>query len=287
MPRIGTTKDRIRNARSRRSGAAARVRLWLKRFGLVSAGTIAVVWVGAWLVLSGALYDGARYVRNGFDRTAAAHGYAVENILIEGRVNMDRAALKDLIGVQKGDPIFAFDPSDAQDVLSRTGWVKKARVERRLPDTIYVGLTERKPLALWQQKGKLRLIDDDGVTITDENLGTFADLMILVGEDVPDEARTFLDWVYGEPEIANRAESAVRVGGRRWDLYLRSPSGKIVVKLPEGDAAPSFRRLAAAQAREGLMDKAISEIDLREPDRITVRTRDVGESAMQKIKASY
>lgn len=253
----------------------------------MSASVIAVVWVGAWLVLSGALYNGARVVRNGFDRTAAAHGYAVQNILIDGRVNMDRTVLKDLIGVKKGDPIFAFDPTDTQDVLSHIGWIKKARVERRLPDTIYIGLHERKPLALWQQKGKLRLIDDEGVTITDENLGKFADLMILVGEDVPDEARTFLDWVYGEPEIATRAESAVRVGGRRWDLYLKSPSGKIVVKLPEGDAAPSFRRLAQAQTREGLMDKAVSEIDLREPDRITVRTRDMGEDAAQKIKASY
>ena len=42
------------------------------------------------------------------------------------------------------------------------GWVKDARVSRRLPDTLVIDIVERKPAALWQNEGRLALIDCRG-----------------------------------------------------------------------------------------------------------------------------
>ena len=35
---------------------------------------------------------------------------------------------------------------------SQYGWVKDARVSRRLPDTLVIDIVEREPAALWQDK---------------------------------------------------------------------------------------------------------------------------------------
>jgi len=51
--------------------------------------------------------------------------------------------------------------------LEAMPWVREAEIERLLPDTIFVRLDERQPLAFWQRQGKLVLIDRDGYEIYD------------------------------------------------------------------------------------------------------------------------
>ncbi|MCB9988580.1 MAG: FtsQ-type POTRA domain-containing protein [Rhodospirillales bacterium] len=201
---------------------------------------------------------------------AAAQGFAVKDILVEGRVNTDPDVLLALINIEKGDPLFAFDPDEARDLIERIAWVRSAHVERRLPSTIYIGLTERVPMALWQNKGKIRLIDEEGVTLTDTDLAPFKDLPIIVGEDAPAQAPDLLALLEAEPLLAERLEAATWVGERRWDLKLKKG---MTIKLPETDVGFALRRLARAQEDDGLLDKDLIVIDARQSDRLTVRTR--------------
>ena len=227
-------------------------------------------WGVAWFWLSDTPQRLADAAGNKIQKIAAAQGFAVQNILVEGRKNTDPDVLRALINTERGDPIFAFNPAETKELIERISWVREAQVERRLPDTIYIGLVERRPLALWQNKGKVRLIDVDGVTLADNKLEKFSDLIILVGEDAPKYAPELLRMLHVEPSLKDRVEAASRVGGRRWDLKTKNG---IAVKLPEGDLGLSLRRLAKAQEEDGLLDKDIESVDLREADRITVRTR--------------
>ncbi len=194
----------------------------------------------------------------------------MQNILVEGRINSDADVLKALINIERGDPIFAFDPKDAKSLIERIAWVKEAHVERRLPGTIYIGLVERKPVALWQNKKKIRVIDSEGVTLTDRRIEPFKDLIILVGESAPQHAPDLLAFLAVEPLINDKIEAAIWIGERRWDLKLKNG---IKVKLPENDMGLALRRLAKAQAEDGLLEKDLIVVDMREADRITVRTR--------------
>jgi len=209
-------------------------------------------------------------VQTAFYDMTAERGFIVKNLLVEGRHYTEADVLRGLVNVERGDAIFSFSPKDVQDSIERLSWVKSARVERRLPDTIYVGLIERKPLALWQNKGKLRLIDDEGVTLTDQDLEAYGKLMIVVGEEAPAHAKELLDMLAVEPLILAQVEAATWVSERRWDLKLVSG---IIVKLPESDMGLALRSLAAAQEEERLLDKDLTVIDLREPDRMSVRAR--------------
>ncbi len=208
-------------------------------------------------------------------------GFTVEDILVEGRIHTDADVLRALINTEKGDPILAFSPSEAKEMIERVAWVKEAHIERRLPHTIYIGLLERKPMALWQHKGKVRIIDTDGETITDRKKQEFKELPIIVGENAPRQAPGLLSMVALEPELAERMDAASWIGDRRWDITLKSGA---VVKLPEGDVALALNRLVKAQKDDGLLDKRVKMIDVREADRIIVQTNP---GAVQEYKANY
>ena len=229
-----------------------------------------MLWLGAWIWLSHTPQKIAHWSAVQFQQLAATQGFAVQNILVEGRKNTDPDVLRALLNVERDDPVFAFNPVEAKELIERISWVREAHVERRLPDTIYIGLVERVPLALWQNKGKVRLIDADGVTLTDRKLKKFSDLIVLVGQDAPKHAPALLRLLHVEPVLKDSIEAATWVGKRRWDLKTK---GGITVKLPEGDLGLAVRRLAKSQEDDHLLDKEINVIDLREPDRITVRTK--------------
>lgn len=209
-------------------------------------------------------------IETAFLDTTAGWGFAVRNVLVDGRHYTDADALKAMIGMEKGDPILAFHPAEAKAMIEKLSWVKKAHIERRLPDTIYIRLEERKPLALWQRNQKLALIDDEGVILTDQNLDHFRHLMIVVGDEAPVRASELISMLDAEPVIEERVEAATLISGRRWDLKLKSGAD---VKLPEEELGVALRRLAINHEEEALLDKDVLSIDVREEGRITVRTK--------------
>lgn len=202
-------------------------------------------------------------------RLQADSGYQVEEVLVEGRTRTEVEALRKALNVTRGDPIFAFDPQSARESLEKLSWVASARVERVLPDTIYVRLTERQPLALWQNRRRLALIDATGAVLEDRNLEHFAHLPIVVGSEAPKHAAEFLAVLSGVPNLASRVEAATLVGGRRWDLRL---DNGIDVRLPEGALVPAMKRLADLERVNGLFERDIVAIDMRLPDRTVVQT---------------
>jgi cell division protein FtsQ len=102
-----------------------------------------------------------------------------------------------------------------------------------------------------------------------------------VGDDAPQEAPSFFKLLEAEPELWKRVDAAKLVSGRRWDLKLKNG---VEVKLPEEELTVALRRLAVLQEEDQLMDKDIMTIDVREPERVTIRTKP---GAVQEYKASY
>lgn len=211
----------------------------------------------------------------------ADSGLKIENILVEGRRHTDPDTIKAIANVEKGDPLLSFDPQKARAMIEKISWVRSARVERRYPDTIYIQLEERVPMALWQRQKRLSLIDTEGVVLTDHRLDRFKDYIILVGDAVPEKSSEFISLLSAEPMLWDKIEAAKLVSGRRWDLVLKNG---VVVKLPEGEIALAFKRLVVLQEEEKLMDKNLTVIDIRDTERITVRTKP---GTVHEYKAGY
>ncbi len=278
---MALTGTRKKTLQKKRRGKRAVFLVRVKRFGLIFGAFVLTLWVGAWLHFSDSFTKAAHWTKQEIITASADLGFVTQNILVEGRVNTDADVLRALINVGKGDPLFSFDPSEAQSLIERIAWVRSAHVERQLPGTIYIGLEERRPLALYQESKKLSLLDERGDVITRDGLSKFKDLVIVMGKGSPERAPGFFKNLEAEPVLFERARSAKWIDERRWDLRM---AGGAVVKLPEGDLGLALRRLAVAQEDDGLLDKGLASIDLREADRIVVRTKP---GAVQEYKAGY
>lgn len=195
-------------------------------------------------------------------------GVAVSEVLVKGRQETPTADVLAALNVRYGTPLFAFSPEDARARLLKIGWVADARVERRLPGTVFVELEERRPEAIWQYRGEFALVDAGGAVIGREDVGRYPDLRLVVGPDAPAHFAELFEILEAEPGLAPQVVAAVRVGRRRWNLqFERGPT----VLLPESGIAEAWALLARLAREAALLDRDITRIDLRSPDRMIVR----------------
>ena len=243
----------------------------LRRFGL---------WVGVPVLLAGGFYGGVLWSRSPSGQSAlqyaadrmldctARFGLVVNDVRVEGREPTDRETILTALGAGPGTPILAVSPKRAKEQLEALPWVGSAVVERRLPDTLYVRLVERKPLALWQHSGKIELIDREGAVIPVSHLDRFAKLPLVVGDDAASHAAELLDILATEPDLAARVSAAIRVGDRRWNLRI---DNAIDVLLPGDSPASAWAQLANLERSSAILKRDVQVVDVRLPDRLVVR----------------
>jgi cell division protein FtsQ len=231
------------------------------------AGAAAWVWTSG---LAGRSYDAA-VAR--LQAETAELGLAVQDVLVTGRVRTEPGRILKALAVERDDPILAFDPAGARRRLQALPWIRNATVERRLPDEIFLTLEERKPLALWQLDGRVRVIDDTGKPLNGVDPRRYADLPLVVGPGANGEARALLRAIDSEPDLAGRVAAAIRVSERRWTVNM---DNGVRVQLPAENPAAAWSHLARIEQRQGLLQRDVRTIDLRQPDRMVVR---MGEEA--------
>jgi cell division protein FtsQ len=264
---------RRREARdgSKRAPSRAAPRRWRRWLGIGALAGIAIaVGISVWVLSTGRISDLATRLRDTAVGQTAAMGLVIDDILLEGRVYTPKRAVLRAVGVGRGHPILGLDPGSIARRVSAISWVESVVVERRLPDTLYVKIVERKPMALWQRKGWLALIDRGGVVLTRRGLAKFGGLLTVVGGDAPGHTPALLTMIAHNPALARRVRAAVRVGGRRWNLQF---DNGIDVSLPQRDAAAAWARFGRLEKKHGLLGRDIEAIDLRLPDRLIVRKK--------------
>ncbi|WPB84414.1 cell division protein FtsQ/DivIB [Sediminicoccus rosea] len=203
-------------------------------------------------------------------------GLSVQEIRIEGREFAPREALLAAIGITPGEAILDFDPSVAKQRLEQIAWVESAHVERRLPGTILIRITERRAFAVWQREGRFSVIDREGRVMATERLEAFGPLPLVVGLGAERVAAPMIDLLRSAPEISDRVQAIIRVSERRWNLRLQNGAD---IMLPEGHEEAAITRLAELQARDRLLDRPLAAVDMRLPDRLVVRMQTPGQPA--------
>jgi cell division protein FtsQ len=245
------------------------------RVGAVSlaAATLVIGAIYVWRAgMPDRIVEAYESVRSHALTASGAAGLKVQEIFVEGRVETPAQHVLEVLSVKRGTPILGFDPASAKAELETLPWVKEASVERRLPDTIMVRIAERQPMALWQRGGRLAVIGQDGQEIQGADPARFAGLPMVVGDDAPEHAAALLALMALEPDMQKRVMAAVRVGARRWNLQMDAGDGvKVDVQLPEVNPGAAWARLAELERANRLLDRNVSVIDLRFPDRLIVR----------------
>ena len=149
----GQPRRKVRTVITRTRVTAAMVGVLVT---LVGAG----VW---WSLTSDGLARGMEKAKWDMIARTAQLGFRVEDILVVGRVETPREELLKAVRLSRGAPILEFDIEAARQRVEALPWIRSARVERMLPDTILLNVEERHPLALWQHQGQFALIDHEGL----------------------------------------------------------------------------------------------------------------------------
>ncbi|KQR61175.1 MULTISPECIES: cell division protein FtsQ/DivIB [Brevundimonas] len=235
----------------------------------------AVIALGAGaLLLVGVLATGARAERigasvsHGLDSVTAGMGLTLKRVHITGASPEAEPAIQRALGLYSGQPITSLDLNAIRTRVQGVGWVKEARVVRLLPDTLIVEVKEHDRLAVWQEAGQIKVIDNRGQVIDGADARRYPTLPLVVGKGADVAAGEILPLLAQRPRLMGMVDALVRVDERRWDLRLKDGS---LIQLPATEQEAALIRLDALDQRERLLDLGFARVDLRTPDEVAVR----------------
>lgn len=197
-------------------------------------------------------------------------GFVVAQVDVMGEGRLDEAEVRRAVNIRPGDYFFGVDLEEAQRRTESLPWVDRAVVRRLWPDRIVVQLIENQPYALWQNEGALSLVSAEGKVIAPvhETSHVPQGVLHIVGKGAAENAQALEATLKAWPGLRQRVSSAVYVSEQRWDLILDK---QVKVKLPALNYEKAVAQLALLQSKTQLLDRQISEIDLRLSDRISLR----------------
>ncbi len=239
--------------------SANRLARWM--FGLFAVGVVGLALVAL---------DVPAKVGTAAGEAMGEAGFRVRSVDVQGIQRMDSKPVFQIALDQKSMAMPLVDVAGIRERLLQYGWVKDARVSRRLPDTLVIDIVERKPAALWQDQQKLSLIDSEGVVLDRVPISDMPDLPLLVGSGANARSEELNSLLASVPTLKPQLESASWVGRRRWDLHFQSGE---TVALPEGDgeAKAALAKFARLDRSAGLLGRGILRFDLRIPGKMVVR----------------
>ncbi len=207
-------------------------------------------------------------LRNFRDATANALGFRIDAIAITGRHQLTEEEILAAAGVSDRSSLLFLDAAAARAGLLAKPWVADATVLKLYPGRLHIAITEREPFALWQQNGKVVVIAADGVVLETVVAMQFASLPLVVGKGADRKARDFLAILDRFPALRGQVYASVLVAERRWNLKLKNG---VEVRLPENGVETALHTLAMLDRDKKLLSRDIVAVDLRLPDRVTVK----------------
>jgi cell division protein FtsQ len=235
----------------------------------IAAATLLVVASLAYGVVRGdhitTIVDTLKDVR---DSAANAAGFRIVSLAMTGQQHVSREEVLAIAGVTDHTSLLFLDVEAARERLKTNPWVADATVLKLYPGELQIGITEREPFALWQKEGRISVIADDGTVLEPYVAPRLLRLPLVVGRGAETKAKEFLALVGRYPEIGAQVRASVLIGERRWNLRLKNG---LDVRLPEDGIGPALERLVALDREVKLISRDIASIDLRLPDRVTVR----------------
>ena len=228
---------------------------------------MAILWMALWL---GGFFPAIKASGDRFAKERLmSMGFVVKHVDVVGEGRISETQVRAVLGVYSGDYLFDMDIDNAQTRVQNLSWVDTAVIRRLWPNRIVVHVNERRPYALWQENGRIQIIDNSGVVIQDANVNEFANLPFVVGAGASQQAEAFLKILARYPEIYAQTESCVYISKRRWDIVLKNDGLRIL--LPADNPERALALLVKYNAKHGMLRLDLESIDLRIKGRLALR----------------
>jgi len=210
------------------------------------------------------------------DMAANAAGFNISGVALSGQKHLTREEIFAIAGITGRTSLLFLDVADARARLKANPWIADATVQKLYPDRLQITIVERQAFALWQKSGRVGIIADDGTVLEPYISQRFTALPLFVGEGAGVRARAFLALLDRYPDVRENLRASVLVAERRWNLRLKNG---VDVRLPEFGVERALAQLVALDRDKKLLSRDVTLVDLRLPDRVTVRLSDAAAQA--------
>jgi cell division protein FtsQ len=227
-------------------------RLPPRGFGIASSVLLLVATLGYGSVAGGHVADIIDWLKDARDQAANAAGFRIAAIALTGPKEVSREEVLTIAGVTGHASLLFLDAEAARARLMANPWIADAAVLKLYPDG-----TVLEPFVEDRYRG----------------------LPLLVGKGAECAGHDFLAVVDHYPAIRAALRASVFVAERRWNLRLESG---VDVRLPETDLEQALDRLAVLDREKKLLSRDVVAVDLRLPDRVTVRLSEAAAQAREE-----
>jgi len=240
-------------------------------FGLAGSALLLVGALGYGVVAGGHLPEVVDCLKDARDQIANAVGFRIAAISLSGPKEVSREDVLTTAGVTGHASLLFLDADAARARLMANPWIADAAVLKLYPDRLQITITERQAFALWQKDGRVSVIAADGTVLEAFVEDRYRALPLVVGKGAERQGKDFLALMDRYPTIRAQLRASILVAERRWNLRL---DNGIDVRLPESGLEQALDRLVALDRDKKLLSRDIVAVDLRLPDRVTVRLSD-------------
>jgi len=160
--------------------------------------------------------------------------------------------------------------------------VERVSVRIRSGGVLQVDVTPRVPVVVWRTDAGLSLLDAGGVRVGPmETRAARPDLPLIAGRGADTHIGEALALVAASGPLHDRLRGLVRVGDRRWNVVLDRDQ---TILLPQIGAVAALERVIAMDQAVDMLARDIAAVDMRLPQRATVRMSDEALHEMWRIK---
>lgn len=195
--------------------------------------------------------------------------FMVSLMAIDGASQPVADAVRGMVTVPLPASSFQLDLEAMRASIEQIDAVESARLMVRNGGVLAVEITERKPAILWRTEASVEMLDKTGhrvATLLDRS--SRPDLPLMTGTGAEENVPEALAILAAAQPILPRVRGLIRMGDRRWDLVLDREQR---IMLPEVGAVEALEKAMAIDMAEEMLARDLAVVDLRNPERPTVR----------------
>ena len=201
-----------------------------------------------------------------FNQILINSGFTIKNIEVLGANHLDKDDIIKFVRTYNNVNIFKVNIKDIYRKIKNNTWIKKASIEVIYPNTIKILLTEKKPIAIWQNRYGNNLITKTGDVILEKNLEDFkVYLPIIIGDNANKNIHSILNIFSANKDFLKNIWSLTFVNERRWDIHFKQG---LTIRLPHSNTKEAWQKVIFLNENFKILNIGLTEIDLRKPNQI-------------------
>lgn len=201
-----------------------------------------------------------------FNQILINSGFTIKNIEVLGANHLDKDDIIKIVKTYNNVNIFKVNVKDIYRKIKNNTWIKKASIQVIYPNTIKILLTEKEPIAIWQNRYGNNLITKTGDVILEKNLEDFkVYLPIIIGDNANKNIHSILNIFSANKDFLKNIWSLTFVNERRWDIHFNQG---LTIRLPSKNVRKAWEKVVHLDQNYNILSLSLTEIDLRNPNQI-------------------